>query len=378
MIAEHTPEPSTRALIDTGAFRHNLNAVRSYVGSGPRILAVVKANAYGHGALEMAREAAGWGADYLGVARVHEGVELRLGGLKGKILVFESAPAEHYPPAIAHGLELTVVSLSSARAIDQAARRTGTLANVHVKIDTGMGRLGLPHVGAVEAIKEMKTLAGLSLTGIYSHFATSEDPDQTYARMQLDRFNGVVAVLADMGVGFTLRHMANSGAIMTLPESHLDMVRPGIMLYGYPPGLGMQERHPVRPVMSLVSRIAFIKHVEPGMSISYGRRYVAQSSTRIATVPIGYADGYPRLLTNRASAIIKAKRYPVVGTVCMDHIMVDIGADEIAHEGDPVILIGKEGTESITAWDIAQTIGTIPYEVTCLVTRRVPRLYKNV
>jgi alanine racemase len=375
MSSKQTPEPSTRALIDPGAFRHNLNSVRAYVGNGVKILAVVKANAYGHGAVELAKEAIGWGVDYLGVARVHEGIELRNVGIKATMLVFESAPSEHNAPAIQNGLELTLVSKASAEEVDRTARKLGVRAKVHVKVDTGMGRLGIPFAVSVDVIEQIARLQGLDVAGIYSHFATSEDRDQAFARTQLQRFNGIVATLAGRGVRFALRHMANSGAIITLPESHMDMVRPGIMLYGYPPGSAMQERHPVRPVLSLVSRVSFIKTSEAGTSISYGRRYFTRATTRIATVPIGYADGYPRSLTNRAFAIIRGRRYPVVGTVCMDHIMVDVGMESAVEEGDVVTLIGREGAECISAWDIANAIGTIPYEVTCLVTRRVPLIY---
>jgi alanine racemase len=378
MSSKQTPEPSTRALIDTDAFRHNLNSVRAYVGQGVKILAVVKANAYGHGAVELAREAVDWGVDYLGVARVHEGIELRNGGIRSNILLFESAPSEHNAPAIQNGLELTLASRASAEEVDRAARNLGVRAKVHVKVDTGMGRLGMPFATSVDAIEQIAGLEGLDVVGIYSHFATSEDRDQAFARTQLERFNGIVATLAGRGVSFALRHMANSGAIMTLPGSYMDMVRPGIMLYGYPPGSAMSERYPVRPVLSLVSRVSFIKTSEAGTSISYGRRYFTSATTRIATVPIGYADGYPRSLTNRASAIIRGKRYPVVGTICMDHIMIDVGLESGLEEGDLVTLIGREGAESISAWDIASTIGTIPYEVTCLVTKRVPRIYAGV
>ncbi len=368
------PEPSTKALINLTAFRQNIAAVRSYVGSEVRILAVVKADAYGHGAVRMAREALAGGAEYLGVARVHEGVELRTAGFRAPILVFEAPPASHLSVAIEQELDLTIVSANDAASIDQAARELGGTAKVHFKVDTGMGRLGLPHERAAEEILGVHRLAGLSPTGIYSHFATSEDPDQTYAQLQLDRFRRVLDALAGKDVTIPIRHMANSGAIMTLPQSHLDMVRPGIMLYGYPPRHMMSETHPVKPVMSLVSRLAMVKAVPAGSSISYGRRYTTHSRTIIGTIPVGYADGYPRSLTNNATVLIQGRRFPLVGTVCMDHIMVDLG-DSSFKEGTPVILFGNDGRETITAWDIAAAAGTIPYEITCLVTRRVPREY---
>lgn len=373
------PQPAeragTHAIIDTNAFRHNLDEVRSYVGPAVKILAVVKANAYGHGGVELARVAQAWGAEYLGVARVQEALELRAAGVAGRILVFESAPEECFDAALRNEVALTIVSVESARALDRLARSTGVQATVHVKVDTGMGRLGMAHEEAPERIEECARLSGLRMEGVYSHFATAEETDQSYAHAQLARFLRVVEAAEARGIRFPLRHMANSGAIMTLPESHLDMVRPGIMLYGYTPGEGMPGGKRLRPVMSLLSRVAFMKSVGPGTSISYNRRYRTAGPTRIATVPVGYADGYSRLLTNRTSAIIGGKRYPVVGTVTMDNIMVDLGPESPVEQGDPVTLIGSDGAESITAWDIASTLGSIPYEITCLITRRVPRVF---
>jgi len=248
---------------------------------------------------------------------------------------------------------------------------------VHVKIDTGMGRLGCDYRVAADTVESIARLPGIQLAGVYSHFATSEDPDQTFAQEQLDRFRRVLDELSRRRVEVGLRHMANSGAIISLSASHLDMVRPGIMLYGYPPLRGMAEAHPVRPVMSLLSRVTLLKSVEAGTSVSYGRRWFAPTRTQIATVPIGYADGFNRLLTNRSSALIRGKRYPVVGTVCMDHVMVDVGPESEVETGDTVTLIGTDGAEKITGWDIAATVGTIPYEVTCLITPRVPRIYED-
>jgi alanine racemase len=367
--------PATRALIDLAAFRHNLDAVRSYTGPSVKILAVVKANAYGHGARRVASEAVRWGVDYLGVARIHEAMELRMAGVTHPILVFEVAPAGQAEGAIDQDIDLTVATLEGARVLQDAASRLGKKANVHAKIDTGMGRLGFPHELAAGEVEAIARTSSLVLVGVYSHFATSEDPDRSFAALQLDRFGGVCQELSRRGIEVPLKHMANSGAIIAHPDSHFNMVRPGIMLYGYPPADGMAERFPVHPVMELVSRVAFVKSVEPGTSISYGRRYVARSRTRIATVPAGYADGYPRLLTGRGEALIRGRRYPVVGTICMDQLMIDVGDAQDVAEGDVVTLLGKDGNEAITAWDIGSKIGSIPYEITCLITQRVPRMF---
>lgn len=366
--------PSTRALISLGAFRHNLDAVRSYVGPKVKILAVVKADAYGHGALRLAAEAVRWGVHALGVARVHEGIDLRIGGITHPILVFELAPAQHLEKAIQQNLELTVATVEGARLLNTVAHRLAKKVSVHVEVDTGMGRIGCTPAEAPGLAEEIRSLDAIELVGMYSHFATSEDRDRAIASLQLKSFIGVVDDLRRRAIEIPLKHMANSGAIINLPDSHFDMVRPGIMLYGYPPAMGMAERFPVDPVMSLVSGISFLKEIGPGTSISYGRRYIATRRTRIATVPIGYADGFSRLLAGRAHALVRGKRYQVVGTICMDAVMVDLGPSGEGEVGDRVTLIGKDGGESITAWDIGSTIGTIPYEVTCLIAQRVPRI----
>jgi alanine racemase len=368
--------PVTRALIDLGAFRSNLDAVRSYVGERAKILAVVKADAYGHGARRLAGEAIRWGVDYLGVARIHEGLELRMAGITHPILVFEIPPDAHVETALQQDLELTVVSLEGAALIDDVATRIGKRGAVHVKVDTGMGRLGLRSADALPMIEQISRMEGVDLVGLYSHFATSEDPDQSFALRQVGEFQVLIRSLEARGISPPLKHMANSGAIIALPEGHLDMVRPGIMLYGYPPGRGMEQRFPLKPVMSLHSQVTFLKSVEAGTSISYGRKYFAPRPTTIATIPAGYADGFSRLLTGNAEALVRGKRYPVVGTVCMDALMLDLGPETDVTEGDPVTLIGADGGEQIDAWDLAGRVGTIPYEVTCLITGRVPRVYK--
>jgi len=373
--SEILPPPATQALISLSAFRHNMSVVRAYIGPIPRIMAVVKANAYGHGAEKMAHEAMQGGATFLGVARVHEGVELRRAGVDAPILVFEVPLSDQIGTALHHRLALTVSSDEGAARVSEMGVRLGVRGPVHVKIDTGMSRLGFPHGEAEQHITRIVSLPGLTLEGVYSHFATSDEEDTGYALTQLERFNGVIARLESLGLHIPLKHMANSGAIISMPQAHFDLVRPGIMLYGYAPRPGMPQRFPLQQVMNLSSRVVLIKPVSRGTSVSYSRRYTTQEDTRIATVPIGYADGYSRLLTNRATALIKGRRYPVVGTICMDQLMIDVGGESDVREGDEVVLMGRSGEEVIDADDIARTIGTINYEVTCLVTRRVPRTY---
>lgn len=367
----------TEARISLPAFRHNLGVVRTCVGTRVNIMAVVKANAYGHGAGRLAAEAVQWGVEYLGVARVGEGVALREEGIGQQMLVFELVTPGHEQLALENELELTIAGTETAERINDAAGRLKKKARVHVKVDTGMGRLGMDHKRSAMMIESFARLRWLELAGIYSHFATSDRQDVTFAREQLQRFQTVLEELERRKIDVGLRHMANSGAILAMPESHFDMVRPGIMLYGYAPRRDMRSDPPLQPVLSLISHVAFLKSVEANTSISYGQRYFTREETMIATIPIGYADGYFRLLTGKGEAIINGVRHPVVGTVCMDYIMVDLGSKSDVREGDEVILVGRTGTEVIDCWDIGEKIGTIPYEVTCLISGRIPRVFQE-
>lgn len=360
----------TRATISLSAFRNNISVVRSYVGTQVKIMAVVKSNAYGHGSRTLAFEAVRNGVEYLGVARTDEGAELRRAGIDVPMLVFEVPVPSQIERAVLDDLELTVTTLEGARQISLAAQHLKKRTRVHVKVDTGMGRLGFPHHAAAAAIEQVANTEAIDVVGVYSHFASADEADLTYARVQLERFNTLLTQLQTKRIEIPLKHMANSGAVIALPESHFNVVRPGIMLYGYTPRNGMRVSPPLQPVMSLVSRISFIKEVDAKTSISYNRRFFTSSRTRIATVPVGYGDGYSRGLTNKADVLINGKRYPVVGTVCMDHIMVDIGMEERIEMWDEVILFGDG---ALSAWDVAEKLGTIPYEVTCSVSPRVQR-----
>lgn len=374
------PIPSlhpTRAKISLPAFRHNMNIVRSLVGKDVQIMAVVKANAYGHGMRTIAYEAIRHGASYLGVARIDEGAELRRDGIHQPVLVFEVPVVSQIERALLDNLELTIATRENATHVNVAAQKQKKKTKVHVKVDTGMGRLGFPMSEAVESIEYVASLPWLDMVGVYSHFATSDETDLTYARVQLERFRNVLEQLEKLHINIPLKHIANSGGIISLPESYFNMVRPGIMLYGYAPREGMETNPALQPVMSLASKITFIKTVEPHTGISYNRKHFTKSKTRIATVPIGYGDGYSRSLTNKADVIIRGKRFCCVGTVCMDHIMVDLGMDTTVQTGDDVVLLGADGAENISGWEIAEKLGTIPYEVTCNISNRVQRAYRS-
>lgn len=368
------PTRPTWAEINLDAFAENLRAVRARVGKDVKIMAVVKANAYGHGAVEIAQEALANGAEMLGVAIPEEGVQLRNAGISAPILVFTSPPPEQIPIYFDHELLPAIASSESAEQFEREAELRNMRIGAHVKVDTGMGRLGFQWKDAHKSIIDVARLRLIDILGVFSHFASADERDKQYAKLQLQRFTDVLDSLRNSHLEIPEIHIANSAAILDIPESFFTMVRPGIMLYGYYPSHETTESIPLRPVMSIKSRIVHLKHVPAGTSISYNRRYVTTRDTWIATVPLGYADGYSRLLTNRASVLINGRFYPVVGTVTMDHIMIDVGDGEV-ELGDEVVLLGSSHEQQITAWDLADKIGTIPYEVTCAVSSRVPRVY---
>lgn len=367
----------TVAHIDLHAIHANLRSVRKAVGKHPLIMAVVKANAYGHGAVPVAESIVkNSSAQYFGVAIVEEGIQLREAGIKLPIHVFTAPMVQQLPLFVQHGLEPTIVDLKTARSLNAVAKAKKSVVSVHVKVDTGMGRIGITPSETPAFMKAMKKFKHLFVKGVWTHFATSDEADLTFAHEQLKTFRSLITELELNGIHIPLVHCANSGAILQMPESYFDMVRPGIMMYGYRPSRETQQPYTLRPAMTLIGRVGFVKTVEKGTSISYGRRYIAKQRTTIASITVGYADGYFRTLTNKAEVIIRGKRCPIAGTVCMDQIMVDVGSMNVK-PGDDVILLGKDKTTVIDAWEIAQWAGTIPYEVTCAVSARVPRNYNG-
>jgi alanine racemase len=371
------PPHPTHALIDLDAFRHNFGVIRKFIGSSVGIIAVVKANAYGHGMEIMTREAIRNGAAYLGVARTTEAIELRKAGISVPILLFEIIPPDYIEQGVMYSVDMTLCTLEDAHRIESVSQRLRRKARVHLKIDTGMGRLGCHWHQGADFIERVARMAWIDVAAVYSHFATSEDPDPSFAQEQLRRFHDVLEEVERRKIEIPIKHMANTGAIVSLKESHFDLVRPGFMMYGYTPAREMSAASELKPVLSLVARVSMLKKVQKGTSISYGRRYFAPHDTHIATVPIGYGDGYSRMLTGKAEVIIRGRRYPVAGAVSMDHVMVDVGPDTDVGVGDEVTIVGRGGSESISAWEIADRIGTIPYEVLCMVADRVPRVVRE-
>jgi len=378
-------KPLLWAEIDLAAIAHNVEGLRRITRSDARLLVAVKANAYGHGAVAVARTALAHGASDLGVARIDEGLALRRAGLTAPILIFGHTPAGRAQELRAHRLVPTLFGLSPARELSAALQGLDTPLPVHIKVDTGMGRLGLacddlrsPEQGlAAEEIRQIMALPGLVVEGIFTHFATADHAELDYARLQFRRFTELRAQLEAAGSTGLLWHAANSGAIMALPASHLSMVRAGIAVYGlYPSDQVDRSRLALQPALALKATIVHLKRVAAGTPISYGCTYRAPAATTIATVPVGYADGYNRGLSNKGIMLVGGRRVPVVGRVCMDLTMIDVGQVPGVRVGDEVVLIGGQGDETLAADEVAGLLGTINYEVVSALTERVARVYR--
>ncbi len=376
-ILSHVAVSSTHIEVNLSKIGNNLSQIRKLISPDVKIMALVKANAYGHGIVEVAQYLQSCNIDMFGVAFVHEAVILRDAGITKPILVLYGATVDEFPLFTKHDLEITVSSRENAVVLNDYLNSIGASINVHLKTDTGMGRIGVQYDTAASVAEQITYLPHLNLTGIYSHFATSEGDDPEFVELQLERFQAVLTDLGKRGIEIEHVHIANSGAIINTPESHFTMVRPGITLYGYPPTENISNTISLQPALSLRSRIGYVKEVGQGVSISYGRTYTTTRATRIGTIPIGYGDGYSRLLSNKANVLIHGKRYPVAGIVCMDQIMVDLGSESTISIGDEVTLIGKNGDNAISAWELAHLTGTIPYEILCALSSRIPRTYTN-
>jgi alanine racemase len=341
-----------------------------------KVLAVVKADAYGHGAVPVSKLLLELGADTLGVALVEEGRELRAAGIVAPILVMGALFPGQAEAIASLGLTPVVYSLPVAQALSLAAVKTGRSIPVHVKIDTGMGRVGVAAETGVSFICELKSLQGIEVQGLMTHFADADLGDKRFSSEQMNRFESLLVALQQSGISIPLRHAANSAAVLDYGRAHFTMVRPGIMLYGYNPLADSGDGSiGLKPVLSLATRIVFLKKMPSGVPISYGRTFVTRRPSLIATIPIGYADGYSRGLSNRGEALVRGVRVPVAGRVCMDMCMLDVTDVPGVSERDDVVLIGAQGREEISADDIAELTGTISYEVLCGVSRRVPRVY---
>ena len=382
-------KPVTWAEIDLNAYAHNIKELRRITHPDAMLMAVVKANGYGHGAVEVAREALQKGAAWLGVARINEAVDLRRAGLEAPILIMGYTPADLARQLIEFDLTQTVYHYANAERFSSQALKLGKKISVHIKIDSGMGRLGLvPHdllpekairetnPNPIDAVEKIAGLRGLDVQGLFTHFATADSADRTYAKQQLEIFLNFLHQLERTAFQPPIRHAANSAALIEMPASHLDMVRPGIATYGLNPSNEINKgKAMLKPVMSLKSRIIHIKKVSAGFNVSYGITYQTQKPTTIATVPVGYADGLNRLFSSSGRMMVHGQIVPIIGRVCMDLTMLDVGDISDIGIEDEVVIFGRQGNASITADELASQLNTINYEIVSTVMARVPRVY---
>lgn len=338
------------------------------------VMPVLKANAYGHGLVPVAKRLLADGAESLGVAILEEGVALRQAGVNAPILVMGGILHDQIGAYLKHNLTLTVTSLEDLLSVDNAARQSGVEAKVHIKIDTGMGRLGVLYQEAEKVLEASLHCQNLKVEGIFSHFATAEAADQTFARLQLERFRQVLTFYENRGLPYPIRHMANSGAILQLPEAYFDLVRPGIMLYGVYPSKETRRTVSIRPALTWKTKVVHSKVIPANYPVSYGSTWQSDHPVRILTLPVGYGDGYFRSLSNRGQVIVRGKKAPIVGRVCMDQFMVNLEGEK-ADVGEEVILLGESEGECLSADDLAELAGTIPYEILTNINARVPRAY---
>uniref|UniRef100_A0A832A500 Alanine racemase n=1 Tax=Desulfacinum infernum TaxID=35837 RepID=A0A832A500_9BACT len=363
--------------IDLAALRHNFMQVRSRVGSRAGILAVVKSDAYGHGMVPVARELAAAGADFFGVSKCWEALKLRTAGIAQPILILAGIEPEDVPHVLEKDLRPAVYRPDHCRWLEEASRRAGKRARIHLKIDTGMGRLGVPDRELGPFIDQLAEFRHLEIEGVFSHLATSDEADKTFSHEQLHRFRTALQMFHDRAIPFRYAHIANSGGVLDIPEAHHQLVRPGIMLYGSPPSDEIRDPAPLKPVMTLKTKVLQIKWVAAGQSIGYGRTFICPRPMRIATIAVGYDDGYPRVLSNRGEALVRGRRAPIVGRVSMNLITLDVTHIPEAAEDDEVVLLGAQGSERITAEEIAEKAGTISYEIYCAVGKNPQRLFCN-
>jgi alanine racemase len=372
-----TPGRPTVCYIDHESLRWNFRQIRSSVDSQIKILSMVKANGYGHGAPAVAKTLAAEGTDYFGVATVEEAVELRRHGITAPILVLTGVYLDQLELFFDHQLTAVAHDLGALQQLDDAVARRGGSLNLHLKIDTGMGRIGFLPAQIDEWLCQVRKLKAVKVEGLFSHFSHAESVEGEYTRKQVEIFNIVVRRLRDGGIAPTLIHLANSAATIALPSAYFNMVRPGLMLYGVYPSPAMTARIALKPVLSWKTRILQLKKVPSNTSISYGQTFTTKRDSLIATLPLGYADGYRRLLSNRGQALVGGKRAPIAGRVCMDLTMLDVTDIGKIQQGDEVVLLGAQANETISADEMAAWADTISYEILTSIGARVPRIHNN-
>ena len=364
------------AEIDLDAAKFNIRNIKKIVGN-KEIIAVVKADAYGHGAIDLAPIFINNGASKLAVAIITEALELIENNIKVPIMILGYTPLEYGDVLIKNDIEQTVYDLEYAKGLSEIALSLGKKAKIHIAIDTGMGRIGfLPKDESIKIIEEISALEGISIEGLFTHFATSDEENKEYTYEQFSKLKDITKKLKERGINIPLKHASNSGAIVDLPETYLDGVRAGIILYGYYPSEQVnKENLALKNVMTVKTMVCHVKELDKDMYVSYGRTFKTNRKSIIATLPIGYADGYSRLLSGKAKVIINGKLVPVVGRICMDQCMIDVTDAGEVKVGDEVIILGSDGDLKFNADDMAEAMGTINYEILCMIKQRIPRVY---
>jgi alanine racemase len=365
----------TWAEIDLAAIRFNIRSIQKRLGRHIDLMAVVKCNAYGHGAVEVSRQALNLGARALGVSSLYEGIELREVFKDIPIIVLSSGMSGQAEEFIEYGLSPVVCSWEMTNALADAARKKRIRAKVHIKVDTGMGRIGVWHERADEFIRQVYKMPDIEIEGICSHFATADEQNLDFARQQFDWFNRCLERIKDLPIRF--KHISNTGAIFNLPEANLNMVRPGLSIYGVSPSQYVKGAEKLRPALSLKTKIAFLKTIPKARTLSYARTYKTKKEMKVATLPVGYGDGYPLSLSNKGYVLIRGRKAAILGSVTMDQVMVDVTDIKDVKTEDVAVLIGKQAKEKITATELARTAGTIPYEIFTSINKRVQRVYSD-
>ncbi len=367
---------ATRAEINLSALQSNLNCIRDLISSKVKIMAVVKADAYGHGVIPCSQVLVDAGADILGVSIISEGIELRNNGFQVPIHILMGVFPDEVDDLIQFDLTTSIWSLNMAKKISERASHFGKKVGVHIKVDSGMGRLGVWPENLLSLTQEIHKLPNLKIESIFTHFSSADEECSEYSLNQLNKFNSALELLNNSGISLPTTHCANSAALIKYSQSHLSQVRPGLLIYGVKPiSKCPHSFDAIQPVMELKTQIIQIKSMDKGASLSYSRTHTTQKPSRIATIPLGYADGLFRSLSNNMEVIISGKKVPQVGNICMDMSLIDITDIPSAKEGDPVVIFGRQGEESIYVEELAQKAGTIPYEILCAVGKRIPRIY---
>lgn len=366
------------AEINLDNIAHNVKEIRRVTNKNAEIMGVVKADAYGHGVFEVTRTLLANGVSRLAVSMLDEAIQLRREGIEVPILVLGYTDPARANEILEYDVTQSVYSHELAQALSKEAVRQGKKVKLHIKIDTGMSRIGfMPGYSAVKNVMEIEKLPNVIIEGLFTHFASADEKDRDYTLMQFEKFMSICCELQRIGIHIPVKHCANSAGIIEYPEMHLDMVRPGIILYGmYPSNEVCKDKIDLKPAMTLKANVIMVKEIEQNTPISYGRIFTTERKSKIATIPIGYADGYSRMLSNKGRVLINGQFAPVVGRICMDQCMIDVTDIEGSIEvGDEVVLIGEQGQKNISVEDVADTIGIINYELVCIVGKRIPRAY---